>query len=131
MTQDKLFVAQWGILGCGCELRSLPTLASQSPQRASRRGRWSNPPPSDVDWTLMLGISSKFASDLTLSPLSRGANVSHAIAAVGSRNVAKAEEFINEFCPEGGAAQVEGLSQLVPRAYGSYAEVVNDPVGVA
>jgi hypothetical protein len=47
---------------------------------------------------------------------------------VGSRSLEKAKAFIKDNCPEGGAAQKEGLSgiETVPKA--SYSECVNDEV---
>lgn len=67
--------------------------------------------------------------DLVLPTNERDASeVSHAIAAIGSRSVTKAEEFIKENCPEGGAAQKEGLSKIKTVAKGSYKDCVEDPV---
>ncbi|KAL5487672.1 hypothetical protein ACEPAI_5780 [Sanghuangporus weigelae] len=72
-------------------------------------------------------IAAAFVKDLVLSPEGRGiSDVSHAIVAVGSRSSEKAQQFIQEKCPEGGCAQKAGLSQTVPVAYGSYAEVYSD-----
>ncbi|OCB85415.1 NAD-binding protein [Sanghuangporus baumii] len=74
------------------------------------------------------GIAAAFVKDLVLPPEGRGvSDVSHAIVAVGSRSSDKAQQFIREKCPEGGCAQKAGLSQTVPVAYGSYAEVYSDP----
>lgn len=58
-------------------------------------------------------------------------DVYHAIAAVGSRDISKAEKFIQENCPEGASGQKNGLVDIKPKAYGSYKEVVDDPVGAA
>ena len=58
-------------------------------------------------------ISGAFVRDLVLPPSGRGASesdVAHAITAVGSRSLAKAQEFIKENCPNGGWAQVQGLT---------------------
>lgn len=74
-------------------------------------------------------ISGTFVRDLVLDPSTRGtADVAHAVAAVGSRSVEKAEAFIKENCPQGGFAQASNLIGLRPTAYGSYAEVYNNPV---
>ncbi|KAI5118028.1 hypothetical protein M0805_004893 [Coniferiporia weirii] len=73
-------------------------------------------------------ISSEFVKDLVLPTEGRNvADVSHVVVAVGSRNVAKAEEFISNFCPEGACAQKAGLVGTKPKARGSYAEVYTDP----
>ena len=75
------------------------------------------------------GISSEFVRDLVLPPETRGvSDVVHAVAAVGSRSVDKAKEFIQKNCPEGASAQKAGLSTVKPVARGSYAEVYSDPV---
>jgi hypothetical protein len=55
-------------------------------------------------------------------------DVSHVISAVGSRNISKAEKFIQDFCPEGADAQQRGLSDLKPKAVGSYKELVEHSV---
>ncbi|WVQ82028.1 hypothetical protein IAT38_004156 [Cryptococcus sp. DSM 104549] len=73
-------------------------------------------------------ISSEFCKDISRAMSSRGVtDVSHAIAAVGSRSLAKAEEFIKTNCPEGAAGQQTGLVDFKPKAYGSYKEVVDAP----
>ncbi|OCF37777.1 dimeric dihydrodiol dehydrogenase [Kwoniella heveanensis BCC8398] len=73
-------------------------------------------------------ISSEFAKDISFPTTSRGTtDVSHAIAAVGSRSLPKAEEFIKKWCPDGAIAQKEGHVKFAPKAYGSYKEVVDDP----
>ncbi|KAK4685059.1 hypothetical protein P7C73_g5098, partial [Tremellales sp. Uapishka_1] len=53
-------------------------------------------------------------------------DVSHAIAAVGSRSLSKAEAFLAKHSPNGAAAQQDGLIDFKPRPYGSYREVVED-----
>ena len=58
------------------------------------------------------------------------ADISHAVVAVGSRSLEKADEFIDKFCPNGAAAQIAGQVDVKPRGYGSYAAVVEDPVRV-
>ena len=74
-------------------------------------------------------ISGSFAKDLVLPPAIRGAtDVAHAITAVGSRSIEKAEAFIKENCPDGGFAQISGLVSDKPAAKGSYAEVYSDKV---
>lgn len=101
MTQP--FIAQWGILGCGCEL------PFQRP--------------------LTEGMSSMFVKDLCYpSSTRRAGDIGHAVAAVGSRSLKKAEEFIAANCPKGAAAQSGGLVQWLPKAHGSYADVISDPV---
>jgi hypothetical protein len=81
-------------------------------------------------------ISGTFARDLLLPPSGRGASesdVAHAITAVGSRSLAKAEEFVKENCPQGGWAQVRGLTSGgdgVVAAVQGYENVVNMQVGV-
>lgn len=73
-------------------------------------------------------ISSSFAKDIALSR-PEITDVAHAVAAVGSRDKAKAEKFIEEFLPNGGTAQQAGLGKVQkPTAWGSYAELYNDPV---
>lgn len=74
-------------------------------------------------------ISSTFVSDLVLDPGTRDVtDVFHAVTAVGSRSIAKAEEFIGKFCPDGASAQKAGLLSLAPSAKGSYEEVYRDEV---
>ncbi|EJD01504.1 NAD-binding protein [Fomitiporia mediterranea MF3/22] len=74
------------------------------------------------------GISSRFVEDLVLHPEGRGTtDVAHAVAAVGSRSLDKAQEFIQKYCPEGGFAQKAGLTSTKSVARGSYAEVYSDP----
>lgn len=74
-------------------------------------------------------ISSEFTQDLCRPLAQRNVHdVSHALAAVGSRNKSKAEAFIAKFAPKGGAAQQAGLVDFKPVAHGSYQDVVNDPV---
>ena len=76
-------------------------------------------------------ISGAFVRDLVLNPSARNVtDVAHAVAAVGSRSVEKAEAFIKENCPQGGYAQASGLIGAKPVAYGSYAEVYSNPVRI-
>lgn len=84
-------------------------------------------------WTLTgTAISGSFVRDLVLPSSDRDAkDVAHVVAAVGSRDVTKAEKFIRDNCPEGGNAQKEGLSKIKPSAKGSYKECVEDPVSPA
>nr|WPS94661.1 dimeric dihydrodiol dehydrogenase [Naematelia aurantialba]WPS94686.1 dihydrodiol dehydrogenase / D-xylose 1-dehydrogenase [Naematelia aurantialba] len=73
-------------------------------------------------------ISSQFVKDVSTPMASRNVtDVSHAIAAAGSRSLSKAQAFLDEHCPRGAAAQQDGLVDFKPRAYGSYKEVVEDP----
>ena len=72
-------------------------------------------------------ISGAFVRDLVLPPSGRGASdsdVAHAVTAVGSRSLAKAEEFARENCPEGGWAQVQGLVAEKVEAVEGYENVV-------
>lgn len=74
-------------------------------------------------------ISSEFTQDLCRPLAKRNVqDVSHALAAVGSRDKSKAEAFVSMFAPEGGVAQQAGLVDFQPAAHGSYQDVVNDPV---
>lgn len=75
-------------------------------------------------------ISGTFVRDLVLDPTtSRGvSDVAHAVLAVGSRSVEKADGFIKDNCPDGGFAQMAGFVATKPVGYGSYAEVYSDPV---
>lgn len=53
----------------------------------------------------------------------------HAVAAVASRDKAKAEKFIQDNLPNGAAGQQAGLGKVPkPVAWGSYAELYKDPV---
>ncbi|CUA73592.1 hypothetical protein RSOLAG22IIIB_10900 [Rhizoctonia solani] len=62
-------------------------------------------------------ISSVFVKDLLLDPKTRNVtDVIHKVVAVGSRDVAKAQEFIDKHAP----------SSPETKAYGSYEEVVGD-----
>ncbi|WWC63118.1 uncharacterized protein I303_105718 [Kwoniella dejecticola CBS 10117] len=73
-------------------------------------------------------ISTEFVQDICRPPSSRGVkNISHAVAAAGSRNIAKAQGFLDKNCPQGAAAQQDGLVDFKPKAYGSYKGVVEDP----
>jgi dihydrodiol dehydrogenase / D-xylose 1-dehydrogenase (NADP) len=58
-------------------------------------------------------------------------DVSHAIVAVGSRDVSKARKFIQDYAPRGGSAQQDGLIDFAPEACGSYKAVVDHPVSGA
>ena len=77
-------------------------------------------------------ISGTFVRDLVLDPAktNREGDVIHAVAAVGSRSIEKAHEFILENCPQGGFAQQTGINHFTkdPIACGSYKEVFNHPV---
>lgn len=55
-------------------------------------------------------------------------DVTHAIAAVGSRSVDKAREFREKYCPKGAIGQQEGQVEWGVDAVGSYDEVVAHPV---
>ncbi|GAA6020123.1 hypothetical protein JCM10207_006263 [Rhodosporidiobolus poonsookiae] len=69
-------------------------------------------------------IASEMTKDLVLDPAGRDvSDVAHAVAAVASRSVSKAQEFIDEYCPEGGWAQKSGLVKEKPVALGSYEEL--------
>jgi len=72
-----------------------------------------------------------FTKDLVFPPSTRNgeSSVTHAVAAVGSRSLAKAEEFIAANCPQGAAGQIEEHVSFKPKPYGSYKEVVADEVG--
>ncbi|ORY35372.1 hypothetical protein BCR39DRAFT_509126 [Naematelia encephala] len=73
-------------------------------------------------------ISSEFVKDVSRPMSTRNvSDVSHAIAAAGSRSLSKAQAFLNEYCPNGAAAQQDGLVEFKPKPYGSYKEVVEDP----
>ena len=57
-------------------------------------------------------ISGSFVRDLVLPPSEHGvseSDVAHAITAVGSRTLAKANEFVKENCPKGAWAQIQEL----------------------
>lgn len=77
-------------------------------------------------------ISSEFVKDLVLPPSGRSvSDIAHAVVAVGSRSVLKAQDFIEKFCPDGASAQVAGLTEKRKAvAYGSYAEVYADEVSL-
>lgn len=72
-------------------------------------------------------IASKFVTDLAI-PSDDFTDVLHSVAAVGSRDKQRAEDFIRTNLPKGAVAQQKGLSPL-PQAYGSYDEVYNHKVG--
>ncbi|GAA5863925.1 hypothetical protein JCM8547_005282 [Rhodosporidiobolus lusitaniae] len=68
-------------------------------------------------------IASEMTKDLVLDPAGRDvSDVAHAVTVVASRSVEKAQEFIDQYCPEGGFAQKSGLYKEKPAAVGSYAE---------
>jgi hypothetical protein len=84
-----------------------------------------------IDCWSLAAIAGKFVTDTILAPSARGVDdVSHAIAAVGSRHLEKAVEFVNKFCPEGAAAQIDGLVTFKPLAVGSYSEVYQCEVSI-
>lgn len=63
-------------------------------------------------------IAGAFVEDLLIDPATRGVyDIVHQVVAVGSRNIQKAQDFINTHA--GGDKNI--------RAYGSYAEVYADP----
>ncbi|GAA5835398.1 hypothetical protein JCM11251_005223 [Rhodosporidiobolus azoricus] len=70
-------------------------------------------------------IASEMVKDLTLDPSTRQCtDVVHSIAAVASRDVDKAQKWIDEYCPRGAWAQIEGLdreTKVTP--VGSYEEL--------
>ncbi|GAA6039636.1 hypothetical protein JCM8097_002229 [Rhodosporidiobolus ruineniae] len=69
-------------------------------------------------------IASEMTKDLVLDPSGREVtDVAHAVVAVASRSVDKAQAYIDEFCPDGGWAQKTGLYKEKPVALGSYAEL--------
>jgi len=64
-------------------------------------------------------ISAKFVDDLNLDPKTRGVHdVNHTVVAVASRDLSRAQGFINENCSSY-AGKV--------KAYGTYEEIVADP----
>ncbi|KAH8548972.1 hypothetical protein BGW37DRAFT_161206 [Umbelopsis sp. PMI_123] len=66
-------------------------------------------------------ISAQFVEDLVVDTSGRDVNdVAHAVVAVGSRTKAKAEEFIKDFCPQGGFAQIAGYCNLPVEAVEGY-----------
>jgi dihydrodiol dehydrogenase / D-xylose 1-dehydrogenase (NADP) len=80
---------------------------------------------------LTSAISGSFVRDLVLPTSERDASeVAHVVAAIGSRSIEKAEQFIKDNCPEGGSAQKEGLSEIKTAAKGSYKDCVEDPVSL-
>merc|ERR1712093_163225 len=73
-------------------------------------------------------ISANFVRDLAIDPTERKAtDVSHAVAAVGSRDAKKAQEFIDKEIPKGAWAQQAGHYAQPPQALGSYDELCNHP----
>lgn len=72
-------------------------------------------------------ISGRFVRDLVLHrPEIR--DVAHSIIAVAARDQSRAKQFIADNCPDGASAQLNGLDDRSPNAYGSYEEVYNHPV---
>lgn len=69
-------------------------------------------------------ISSKFCSDLLVSPSTRDASVAHVIAAVASRSIAKAGEFVDEVWTQAGLTERKDKVKL----HGSYDDIYVDPV---
>lgn len=55
-------------------------------------------------------------------------DITHAIAAVGSRSLQKAQEFKEKYCPRGAIGQQEGHVEFGVEPVGSYKEVVEHPV---
>lgn len=74
-------------------------------------------------------ISSMFVEDIALARPDV-TDVAHAVAAVGSRDITKAQAFIDKHIPNGGTAQQAGLAPP-PVACGSYQEVFDHPVSGA
>ena len=72
-------------------------------------------------------ISSEFAKDISDSTL-QTSDCLHAITAVGSRDVVKAQDFILKYAPHGGTAQQKEKVFGVPRACGTYEEVIEAAV---
>ncbi|OXG84264.1 hypothetical protein C349_02606 [Cryptococcus neoformans var. grubii Br795] len=71
-------------------------------------------------------ISGRFVRDLVLHrPEIR--DVAHSIIAVAARDQSRAKQFIADNCPDGASAQLNGLDDRSPNAYGSYEEVYNHP----
>lgn len=95
---SKPFILRWGILGCG---RISGTFVRDLVPPPSERPR---------------GESTSGASDAGAPIIPGGTDVAHAIVAVGSRSLVKAEAFAAENCPLGGWAQVQGLvtEKVVP-----------------
>lgn len=72
-------------------------------------------------------ISSEFVRDICRPLSSRDVtDVSHAVGAVAARSLSKAQEFVDSFCPKGAAAQIDGLVDFAPKAYGDYKEMIAD-----
>ncbi|WWC58899.1 uncharacterized protein I303_101444 [Kwoniella dejecticola CBS 10117] len=71
-------------------------------------------------------ISSMFVKDLSVQRPDV-TDVQHSIAAVGSRDKAKASRFIEDFCANGASAQQADNGVAKPVAFGSYEEVYQHP----
>ncbi|WWC99990.1 hypothetical protein V866_006899 [Kwoniella sp. B9012] len=69
-------------------------------------------------------ISSMFVKDICVQR-DGDSEVLHSIVAVGSRDQIKAQRFIEDFCPDGGPAQVRNGDVPKPLACGSYEQVFN------
>nr|XP_019049573.1 hypothetical protein I302_03362 [Kwoniella bestiolae CBS 10118]OCF28503.1 hypothetical protein I302_03362 [Kwoniella bestiolae CBS 10118] len=69
-------------------------------------------------------ISSMFVKDLCVER-EDSTEISHSIVAVGSRDLKKAQIFVDEFCPKGSTAQARNPGLPKPAAFGSYEEVFN------
>ncbi|TRM65274.1 NAD(P)-binding protein [Schizophyllum amplum] len=80
----------------------------------------SSPTPFVFKWGIVStgGIATKYVSDLLVDPKTRDVHdVAHKIVAVGSRSVAKAQDFID--------AKINGDKNI--KAYGSYDDLYADP----
>ncbi|BEI85701.1 hypothetical protein CcaverHIS002_0511020 [Cutaneotrichosporon cavernicola] len=74
-------------------------------------------------------IATEFAMDLLVDPATRNSDMRHVIAAVGSRSVESADRFVDKLKASTGPwswGVQQGLLTET-KAYGSYAEVCNDP----
>lgn len=132
------FVAQWGIIGCGCESTPAPT---PTPTGAHLSCYLKTIPQHTTDPLTIPGISSEFVQDIC-RPLSireaaaklglvpAPGDITHAVAAVGSRSVDKAREFRSKFCPRGAVGQQDGSVEWGVDAVGSYKEVVEHQVSI-
>ncbi|KAH8083482.1 hypothetical protein HD553DRAFT_273027 [Filobasidium floriforme] len=85
-------------------------------------------PPFVIHWGIIgCGwISGEFVKDISIQR-DDVTDVYHAIAAVGSRDVSKAQTFIESHCPAGANGQQKGLTDVRPEACGSYDDVYNHP----
>jgi hypothetical protein len=73
-------------------------------------------------------IASKFAGDLAISN-SRDGEFKHSISAVASRDIAKADLFVDQQCLKGRFSQWSPQG-VRPRTYGSYAQLYADEVSI-